>query len=142
MESPFSLVFSTGPKISKGKINGLVFSNDTENVFVFGYKIENEIPEIDSVKPDYISQVGTNGKYSFAGLTEGKYLVISIIDKIRNQVFDKDEDLYNLSWKPVELENDSIEINNVDFILMKEKKVVKEIIDSTKAAEKDTAHLH
>ncbi|KUO62494.1 hypothetical protein APF79_08340 [bacterium BRH_c32] len=139
MESPFSLVFSTGPKISKGKINGLVFSNDTENVFVFGYKIENEIPEIDSVKPDYISQVGTNGKYSFAGLTEGKYLVISIIDKIRNQVFDKDEDLYNLSWKPVELENDSIEINNVDFILMKEKKVVKEIIDSTKAAEKDTS---
>lgn len=138
MESPFSLVFSTGPKISKGKINGIVFSNDAENVFVFGYKMGNKMPDIDSVKPDYISQVGTNGKYSFAGLAEGKYLVISIIDKIRNQVFDKDEDLYNLSWKPVELENDSVEINNVDFILMKEKQLVKEIIDSSKVAEKDT----
>lgn len=138
MESPFSLVFSTGPKISKGKINGIVFSDDTENVFVFGYKIENEIPNIDSVKPDYTSQVGTNGKFSFAGLTEGKYLVISIIDKIRNQIFDSEEDQYNLSWKPVELENDSVEINNIDFILMKEISVVKGIIDSTKEAEKDT----
>ncbi|MCK9279112.1 MAG: Ig-like domain-containing protein [Melioribacteraceae bacterium] len=138
MASPFSIVFSTGDIISKGKITGTVFSNDTEDVFVFAYKIMDEIPGIDSVKPDYISQVGTNGKYLFAGLSEGKYLVLSIIDKIRNQVFDKDEDLYNLSWKPVELENDSVEINNVDFILMKEKTVVKEIVDSSKIAEKDT----
>ncbi|MFA7288440.1 MAG: Ig-like domain-containing protein [Melioribacteraceae bacterium] len=138
MANPFSLVFSTGEKISKGKIVGNVFSNDSENAFVFAYKNDKAFIEIDSVKPDYISQVGNNGQYSFMGLSEGKYIVLSIIDKIRNQVYDKDEDIFNLSWKPVELENDSIEINNVDFILMKVKAVGKEIIDSTKIAEKDT----
>ena len=117
MAEPFTFAFSTGNKIDKGKIDGKVYDNSPTGVMIFAYR-KNE-GEIDPTKqkPDYISQVGKNGKYTLVGLGEGEYEVFAIRDRIKDLLYQKNSDEVGVQFKKVELSEKENEINNVDFFL-------------------------
>lgn len=117
MAEPYTFAFSTGNKIDKGKIDGKVYDNSPTGVMIFAYQ-KNE-GEIDPTKqkPDYISQVGKNGKYTLVGLGDGEYEVFAIRDRIKDLLYQKNDDEIGVQFKKVELSEKGNEINNVDFFL-------------------------
>ncbi len=120
MNESFTFAFSTGNKIDKGKISGKVYTHNSDGVMVFAYvKNENEI-DPSAQKPDYLSQVGTNGKYTLLGLREGEYKIFAIRDKLNNLLYDLNDDDFGVQFKKVVLNEPFIEFDNVDFFLTSE----------------------
>ncbi len=92
-----SYVFSTGDKIDSMSMNGTVLQaidlQPAEDVFVMLYKINNDTIPVDSlplvVKPFYLSKTDKNGKYTFSGLANEKYLLFALRDMNSNHIFDQ-----------------------------------------------------
>ena len=63
MTEPVSFAFSTGNKIDHGKISGKIYDINPEGVMIFAYRYSGKEINPEKQKPDYISQVGKNGKY-------------------------------------------------------------------------------
>lgn len=120
MAESFTFAFSTGNKIDKGKIGGRVYDLDPEGVMIFAYQSAGI--EIDPGKqsPDYISQVGKNGKFTLLGLADGNYKIFAIRDKFRDGKYQKNEDDFGVQFKNIELIDLFNEINDVDFFLTRE----------------------
>ncbi|MEW6701556.1 MAG: Ig-like domain-containing protein [Bacteroidota bacterium] len=138
MAEPFSFAFSTGDKIDKGKISGKIYNADPDGVMIFAYR--NNEKEIDPAqqKPDYLSQVGKNGKYTLLGLGDGSYSVFAIRDKLRDLKYQKNEDEFGVQYKRIALDDKVDEINNVDFFLTIEDTIAPKI---TNVLMKDRNHL-
>lgn len=124
---PYSFAFSTGEKIDSGKISGKIYDKNPTGAMVYAYKkVGTDIEPSNAVfrharqKPDYISQVGKNGKYNLVGLGMGEYNVFAFKDKFRDFLYQKNEDEYGVQNKKIILTKESSEINNVDFFLTKE----------------------
>ena len=83
MAEAFTFAFSTGNKIDKGKIAGKVYDDKPDGVLIYAYQQENEFDPF-TKKPDYISQVGSNGKFSLAGLRDGGYKIMAIRDNLQD----------------------------------------------------------
>ena len=120
MAESFTFAFSTGNKIDKGKISGRVYGVNSEGVMIFAYKSTDT--EIDPGKqnPDYISQVGKNGKFILLGLTDGNYNIFAVRDKFRDGKYQKNEDEFGVQFKIIELNDKFNEMNDVDFFMTKE----------------------
>ena len=138
MAEPRTFVFSTGDKIDVGQISGRVYDKKPSGVMIYAYK------EIDSLvnpllqEPDYISQVGDNGKYNFRGLGYGQYYILAIRDDFRNYLYNVGEDDYGAPFKKIILnESDSV-FNGLNFQLTKEDTVPPNILSVTMT---DVAHF-
>ncbi len=120
MAESFTFAFSTGNKIDKGKISGRVYGANPEGVMIFAYRSSDN--EIDPGKqnPDYISQVGKNGKFILLGLTDGNYNIFAVRDKFRDGKYQKNEDEFGVQFKIIELNDKFNEMNDVDFFMTKE----------------------
>jgi hypothetical protein len=119
MAEPFSFAFSTGSSIDSGKISGKIYDTDPDGCMVFAYKkIDGEIdPTVQ--KPDYVSQVGKNGKYTLVGLGEGEYIVYAIRDRLRDFLFQMNDDQIGVQFKDLIITSRFSEIINCDFYLNK-----------------------
>ncbi len=120
MAEAFTFAFSTGLKIDKGIINGKVYDPNPDGVMVFAYKEEQKQIDISKQKPDYVSQVGKNGKYTILGLSDGSYEVYAIRDQLRNLFYNKNEDAIGIQFKNVALKDSLNKISDVDFFLTRE----------------------
>lgn len=116
---PYSFAFSTGEKIDSGKISGKIYDKDPAGSMVYAYKKYDNIDPTKQ-KPDFISQVGKNGKYNLVGLSFGEYYVFAFKDKFRDFLYQKNEDEYGVQFKRLILSNELSNINNVNFFLTKE----------------------
>lgn len=117
MDSTFVLTFSTGSKIDKGKIEGKLFSDESDGIMVFGYKVKSDKDTLLIRKPDYISQAGKDGFYSLAGLARGVYRVYAVADEFRDFIFQSEQDKIGIPFKDIVLtENDTL-ITNFNFFL-------------------------
>ena len=67
MAEPFTFAFSTGNKIDKGKISGKVYNPNPDGVMIFAYQKKEKEIDPGKQKPDFISQVGKNGKFTLVG---------------------------------------------------------------------------
>lgn len=120
MAEPFSFVFSTGNKIDKGKISGIVHTERTNNVMIFAYQTDDEI-DPGKLKPNYISQIGEKGSYSLVGLRDGNYKIFAIRDNLKDLLYQPNEDEFGVQSKKIVLQSpQTVEINNIDFFLTKE----------------------
>ena len=120
MNDAVSFAFSTGEKIDKGEINGIVYGEKLEGVSVFAFKENGKELNPEKNKPDYISQVGVNGKYNIPGIADGNYYVFAIRDKFRDMLYQKNEDEFGIQSRKIELKDQFNRIEQVDFFLTSE----------------------
>lgn len=117
MTEPVTFAFSTGAQIDSGKIDGKVFNDDPSGVMVYAYRMSSYTTNPLVQKPDYISQVGKNGKYTLLGLSRGQYQVFAIRDKFRDFKYNKNDDEFGVQSYPLVI-SDSVQlINNTDYFL-------------------------
>lgn len=117
MAEPFTFAFSTGNQIDSGKISGRIYNENPGGTMVFAYLKNDKDPDPTIRKPDYISQVGTNGKYTLLGLSNGEYNVYAIRDRFRDFLYNRNDDEYGVQFKELELGASGNEIINCDFYL-------------------------
>ncbi len=100
MGSAFSLAFSTGDSIDRGRIGGRVFDEDPEGLLIFAYRLDTRAADsLDPtrLKPDYVTQTGNRGTFTLANIAYGLYRVFSIRDEYRNLLYDRDIDQYGVA---------------------------------------------
>lgn len=117
MEEPFTFAFSTGSQVDNGTITGKVYDGEPVGAMIFAYKHLNEGADPTNQKPDYISQVGKNGKYTLLGLGLGKYDLFAFKDKFRDFKYARSEDEYGVQFKEIILSQEKNKIENADFFL-------------------------
>jgi len=120
MTSPYILTFSTGNKIDSGKITGSVYDKKIYGTLIFAYKNRSDTLNIYKDKPDYISQVGKDGKYEFNGLGLGNYRIFAITDEFKNYVYNIGEDRIGIQSNEIKIKKSSDVITKQNFFLMKE----------------------
>ncbi|MEG8947255.1 Ig-like domain-containing protein [Rosettibacter firmus] len=138
MIEPFSFAFSTGEKIDIGKISGKIYDKDPAGTLVFAYKKNDNTFNPAIQLPDYISQVGKNGKYNLVGLSNGEYYLLAVKDQLRDFLYQKNIDKYGVQFKKVVLIDDVNEINEVNFFLTIEDTIPPSI---SNVSMKDLNHL-
>ncbi len=121
LKESFTLKFSTGEKIDEGEISGRVFDAKPDGVFIFFYLIDSVGKKIDYtlIKPDFVTQTSKDGNFKLIGLPNGIFRIIAIRDKMKNLVFNPDEDEIGLPVNDFILSDSLKVIKNVFFELQK-----------------------
>ncbi len=117
MAEPFTFAFSTGNKIDVGKISGKIYDDDPGGTSVFAYRQKENEPDPSVIKPEYVSQVGKNGKFTLLGLSNGDYQLFAIRDNFRDLKYQKNDDEFGVQFKDVIISDDKKEFTDVDFFL-------------------------
>ncbi len=99
MAQAFTLAFSSGATIDRGAIEGRVYTmkpeDKPEGVMIFAYAIDGinaDTLNPGTIKPDYITQTGTNGTFSLRHLSFGSYRIVAVRDEYRNLLYDREVD--------------------------------------------------
>jgi hypothetical protein len=98
LDNPIRVAFATGPRINRGKIRGRVVGprqgepQPRVNVYAYGLPGRDAAPPSPlPEQPDYRTQTGEDGSFSFAYLKEQYYYVIALRDDNRNRRPDRAE---------------------------------------------------
>ncbi len=86
LKQTVTLAFSTSSRLDNGHIWGQVFGKESLlNVQVWGYLLRL-LPRPDPRKdqPQYVTQCGADGKFSFGFLSPGTYRLFALIDRDKN----------------------------------------------------------
>ncbi len=137
MAQAFTLAFSTGDSIDQGKISGRVFDEKPEGVMMFAYALDKMNPDTlnpSATKPDYITQTGKDGAFTFSNIRLAKYRLFAVRDEYRNLVYDKQVDDYGVTTRDVTIAERRLHAGDIRFRLSKE--------DSTKPFITKTIPLH
>ena len=87
LKNSLTLAFSTGAQIDSGSISGRIFDKlkPAPNFRIFAYEKKSWLTDsLFAVVPDYITESGTDGEFTFQFVREGEYLVIGVEDKDRD----------------------------------------------------------
>jgi hypothetical protein len=117
MVEPFTFSFSTGSVIDTGSISGKIFDDDPSGIMVFAFYNKDTVANPILQKPEYISQVGKNGKYFLPGLSEGKYNVYAFRDKYQDLYYKRNEDEFGVQFKEINLTSSKPESTNNNFFI-------------------------
>ncbi|MCK5741739.1 MAG: Ig-like domain-containing protein, partial [Chlorobi bacterium] len=110
-EKAFLLIFSTGESLDSGAITGKLFDPKPAGAFIFAHRIDNIDPDtldIRRVKPDYRTQVGTNGEFEFGALKNGEYRLTAVRDEYKDEIYDEGTDAFGASLFDAVVEADTI----------------------------------
>ena len=121
LTSPITFAFSTGPRIDKAGIDGLVF-NKTEDkpVTILAFRLGLTDSSYEPAKnlADYITETSSEGNYNLTNLSPGKYRIIAVEDDDRNLLYTTDRESYAVLPYDINLE-DSAQLTGVDFYMKK-----------------------
>ncbi len=109
-EQAFNLIFSTGSKIDSGSIQGMLFDDNPGGVYLFAYFLDGinaDTLNPAHTKPDYLTQAGTNGKFSFNALKDGSYRIIAVRDMFKDGIYDAGIDGFGVPLDDVSVKQDS-----------------------------------
>ena len=97
-----TLVFSTGPVLDQGSIEGRVWTNrlsPMQNATVMAYAASRSIADSEP-RPDHIAQSGPSGEYRFEHLAPGNYRIVAITDDNGNLQFDPETEVFAVASTP------------------------------------------
>lgn len=120
LDQAFSLAFSTGNSLDSGSISGTVFKEGkrTSGISVLLF---DDLPDSsaspDSLKPDYVTQTGTDGNYAFEYIASGNYYLVAFDDKNKNRAINIDLEAVGLPFLPTNIRGKSEAIANVNIRL-------------------------
>jgi hypothetical protein len=104
MASGYTLAFSTGDAIDQGKISGKVFDEKSEGVMMFAYVLDGmnaDTLDPSHTKPDYITQTGKDGTFTFSNIRFAAYRIIGVRDEFRNLLYDRQTDQFGVTTHDV-----------------------------------------
>lgn len=137
LAKPYTFTFSTGEKIDTAKISGKVYAEKPSGVMIFAYKNNSDFhPSIQ--KPNYISQVGENGKYVLDGLSDGDYKILAVRDKSQDLFYNSNEDQFGVQCKEIKIDSVKQNYDGINFLLSQEDTIAPKI---SSAFMKDRHHL-
>ncbi len=87
LKNSLTLAFSTGDLIDSGVINGRIFEKQKplSNFRIFAFKQQSWLTDsLFTIPPDYITESGDDGQFTFEFVKQGEYLVIGVEDKDRD----------------------------------------------------------
>jgi len=137
LAKPYTFTFSTGEKIDTAKISGKVYTEKPSGVMIFAYK-NNSNFEPSIQKPNYISQVGANGKYILDGLSDGEYKILAVRDKSQDLFYNSNEDEIGVQFKEIKIDSAKQNYDEINFLLSKEDTIAPKL---SSAFMKDRNHL-
>lgn len=137
LAKPYTFTFSTGEKIDTAKISGKVYTEKPSGVMIFAYK-NNSNFEPSIQKPNYISQVGANGKYILDGLSDGEYKILAVRDKSQDLFYNSNEDEFGVQFKEIKIDSAKQNYDEINFLLSKEDTIAPKL---SSAFMKDRNHL-
>jgi uncharacterized protein (DUF2141 family) len=112
----FTLIFSTGNNIDSGMIKGTLYDKDPSGAYIFCYGLERINPDtlnFKHTKPLSVIQTGTNGKFEFKALKNGKYRLIAVRDKFKNGIYDEGVDDFGAAANDIFVKQDSAPLLNL-----------------------------
>ncbi len=121
LKQSFQAAFSTGSKIDRGSISGRVYGlKKKESVNIFAYML-TDTPYIDmqTVKPDYISQSGEKGEFKFGFLKAGLYRLFAVQDMNNNLIIDQNFEMFGAPYRDVMIDSTHLHFNALSFQLSK-----------------------
>ncbi|UCD16969.1 MAG: Ig-like domain-containing protein [Candidatus Zixiibacteriota bacterium] len=123
MDSSHVFAFSTGPKISRGRITGMTMQDSRVAAGVTLGLYEFPSPDssivFDSVYPPYITQSGKDGTYSVEYLPDGTYFLLAYGDNNKDQRFNRASEPYGVPDRFIAIQ-DQATLVNINFTLISE----------------------
>jgi hypothetical protein len=123
MAQGFTLAFTTGDSLDKGSIRGRVFDEHPDGVMMFAYNlagIDADTLNPAHVRPDYIMQTGTDGKFHFLHIAFSTYRLVAVRDEYKNLVYDREIDQFGVGQGDVTLTAGHPDASGLQFRLAKE----------------------
>jgi len=118
MKNSYTLAFSTGAELSRGKIAGQVYSKEkTQGILIWAYILENDDPDLRKRAGDYVTQTSAEGKFELTNLSEGRYRVFAIQDSDNNRFFEVGLDALGVPPRDVLITHEQLATAGLDFRL-------------------------
>lgn len=119
LDQSFGFAFSTGDAIDSGSVSGKIYK---EGMPVAGINLGmfREIPddisiEIDSLIPDYITQSGQNGEFSFNFIPPQNYKIVAFDDRNKNRRINPDREWFGVPFHNITLDGNNIDFSGIDI---------------------------
>lgn len=93
LEQSFALAFATGPHLNRGQIAGHVYRDHqpAAGAYLWAYDLAALSGPLGRALPQYRTQSGRSGEYSFSRLAAGQYRLLAFEDKDRDRKPDSEE---------------------------------------------------
>ena len=111
MDSTFVYALSTGPSIEEGEVNGLTVHDGqpARNTYVWAYNLAGKPdPDPAGTTPDYLTQAGRDGTFTFTHLSAGRYRLFAFLDQGRDRLYDAGVDPIGVPTRDVVLSEDGM----------------------------------
>jgi len=109
-----SFSFSTGDRINSGEIKGRVLLGNLAGMDTWAYRLDSlPADTFMYLIPDYITQTDSLGGFSFEFLGKGRYLVIGVDDKNKNQFWTPPSEKIALPPELIVLADDSAVVDGL-----------------------------
>lgn len=136
-----SFSFSTGERVNSGKIEGQILMGALLGMDAWAYRLDSLPPDTFMyLIPDYITQTDSLGGFSFEFLGRGKYLIIGVDDKNKNQFWTPPSEKIALPSKLIELPDDSAVVRGL-VLVAAEQDTSKPIFSKVKSANVNSIHI-
>lgn len=109
MDSTFVYALSTGPSIEEGEVNGLTVHDGqpARNTYVWAYDLAGKPdPDPAGTTPDYLTQAGRDGTFTFTHLSAGRYRLFAFLDQGRDRLYDAGVDPIGVPTRDVVLSDE------------------------------------
>lgn len=111
MDSTFVYALSTGPSIEEGEVNGLTVHDGqpARNTYVWAYNLAGKPdPDPAGTTPDYLTQAGRDGTFTFTHLSAGRYRLFAFLDQGRDRLYDAGVDPIGVPTRDVVLSDEGM----------------------------------
>jgi len=121
LNQSISIAFSTGTAIDSGKISGTVF-RDGKGTAGISLALFEKTPEadngpIDSLIPDYLTQSGKDGSFTFNYMPPGKFALVAFEDKNKNKRINPSREMVGVPFTQTILDTSSNQLGGIDIQL-------------------------
>ena len=106
MDSTYVYALSTGPNIEQGEVSGMAVHDGlpARSAYIWAYSLSGK-PEPDpaTTPPDYLTQAGRDGTFTFTHLSADRYRFFAFLDQGRDRLYDADVDPVGVPTRDVVL---------------------------------------
>jgi len=122
MKSTFTLAFSTGPVLDQGRIRGKVHGTGSAlGLDVWAYVLRTgSVPDPRRTEPDYAVQCQATGEFAFSHLSPGGYRIYAVRDRLRDRLYQPDEDEIGVPFRDVVLSPADQYADSISFRMTRE----------------------
>ncbi len=124
LKRALTLAFSTGPTLDTGIIAGTIYNTTNTPAANISVALFEDLPQsdtivVDSLKPDYITQSGSDGAYVFRNIPPQKYFLVAFNDANKNRRINPAREMIGLPANIPRLDTLVTEIENLNIALSK-----------------------